>query len=88
MQVGGHIELDETPWQAVEHELREESGYTLAELSSIVAATYFKGLHTRCCISSGAIFRQYAHAGQHRTITQIYATLLRQNLCQPTAERR
>ncbi len=21
MQVGGHIELDETPWQSVEHEL-------------------------------------------------------------------
>jgi 8-oxo-dGTP pyrophosphatase MutT (NUDIX family) len=32
MQVGGHIELDETPWQAMAHELEEESGYTLAEL--------------------------------------------------------
>lgn len=33
MQIGGHIELDETPWQAVAHELEEESGYTLNELS-------------------------------------------------------
>ncbi len=33
MQVGGHIELDETPWQAMAHELEEESGYTLAELA-------------------------------------------------------
>ena len=32
MQVGGHIELNETPWQAMAHELEEESGYTLAEL--------------------------------------------------------
>lgn len=32
MQIGGHIELDETPWQTVAHELQEESGYTLAEL--------------------------------------------------------
>jgi len=32
LQVGGHIELDETPWQAVAHELREESGYGLDEL--------------------------------------------------------
>ena len=32
LQVGGHIELDETPWQAIAHELAEESGYTLNEL--------------------------------------------------------
>lgn len=32
MQVGGHIELDETPWQAINHELAEESGYSLDEL--------------------------------------------------------
>lgn len=32
MQIGGHIELNETPWQAVAHELVEESGYTLSEL--------------------------------------------------------
>lgn len=32
IQLGGHVELDETPWQAVQHELIEESGYTLAEL--------------------------------------------------------
>lgn len=32
MQIGGHIELDETPWQAIAHELREECGYTLDDL--------------------------------------------------------
>lgn len=32
MQIGGHIELDETPWQAMAHELEEESGYTLDQL--------------------------------------------------------
>ena len=32
MQIGGHIELDETPWQAMMHELEEESGYRLEEL--------------------------------------------------------
>lgn len=32
MPVGGHVELSETPWQAVGHELSEESGYTLADL--------------------------------------------------------
>jgi ADP-ribose pyrophosphatase YjhB (NUDIX family) len=32
MQIGGHIELDETPWQSMAHELPEESGYQLNEL--------------------------------------------------------
>jgi 8-oxo-dGTP pyrophosphatase MutT (NUDIX family) len=32
MEVGGHMELDETPWQTIAHELLEEAGYTLDEL--------------------------------------------------------
>jgi 8-oxo-dGTP diphosphatase len=33
MQFGGHVELDENPWQAVTHEIREESGYELSQLT-------------------------------------------------------
>lgn len=32
LQFGGHVELHENPWQAVTHEIQEESGYTLDEL--------------------------------------------------------
>ena len=32
LQVGGHIELDESPWGALAHEIAEESGYQLADL--------------------------------------------------------
>lgn len=32
MQIGGHIELDQTPWQAVADEVRQESGYMFSEL--------------------------------------------------------
>lgn len=32
LPVGGHIELDETPWQAAAHEIAEESGYALDQL--------------------------------------------------------
>ena len=32
MQIGGHIELTETPWQTVGHEVPEETGFTLDEL--------------------------------------------------------
>jgi 8-oxo-dGTP pyrophosphatase MutT (NUDIX family) len=32
MQFGGHIELDENPWQTLVRELREEAGYDIAQL--------------------------------------------------------
>lgn len=32
LQPGGHIELNETPWQSITHELREETGYDLDQL--------------------------------------------------------
>ncbi|MCL2735133.1 MAG: NUDIX domain-containing protein [Propionibacteriaceae bacterium] len=33
IQPGGHVELDETPWQAVAHEVREETGYAMDQLA-------------------------------------------------------
>lgn len=32
LQTGGHVELHETPWQAVLHEINEETGYNLSQL--------------------------------------------------------
>ncbi|HVQ44088.1 MAG TPA: NUDIX domain-containing protein [Candidatus Saccharimonadia bacterium] len=32
-QFGGHVELDENPWQALVRELQEESGYDIAQLT-------------------------------------------------------
>ena len=32
MQIGGHVELCETPWSALAHEIPEESGYDLDQL--------------------------------------------------------
>ena len=32
LQFGGHVELNENPWDAITHELAEESGYTLSQL--------------------------------------------------------
>ena len=32
MQFGGHIETNETPWEAVTHELLEESGYEMGQM--------------------------------------------------------
>ncbi len=33
LQFGGHVEKNENPWQAIAHELTEESGYELRQLS-------------------------------------------------------
>lgn len=32
LQFGGHVELNENPWQAITHELAEESGYDIRQL--------------------------------------------------------
>jgi 8-oxo-dGTP pyrophosphatase MutT (NUDIX family) len=32
MQFGGHVELGETPWAAIKHELFEETGYDFSQL--------------------------------------------------------
>ena len=32
LAIGGHIELSETPWAAMAHEIEEEAGYTMDDL--------------------------------------------------------
>jgi 8-oxo-dGTP pyrophosphatase MutT (NUDIX family) len=44
LQFGGHIELDETPWQAVTREVREESGYGMGQLMLLQPQQRLKGL--------------------------------------------
>lgn len=33
LQPGGHVELHENPWQAIRHEIEEETGYELSQLA-------------------------------------------------------
>lgn len=44
LQFGGHVELHETPWQAVVHELREESGYDIDQLRILQPPARIKNL--------------------------------------------
>ena len=41
LQFGGHIELDETPWQGLLRELREESGYDPAQLNLLQPSSFY-----------------------------------------------
>lgn len=44
LPVGGHVEVNETPWKAVAHELREESGYDLMQMSVLQPSPRIKQL--------------------------------------------
>ena len=44
LPVGGHIELTETPWQAMVREVKEEAGYGINELQVLQPKDRIKGL--------------------------------------------
>lgn len=44
-QFGGHIELDETPWAALKHEVKEESGYDIGQLKILQPISRLKKLN-------------------------------------------
>ena len=46
MQFGGHIELDENPWQTLVRELREEAGYELSQLQLLQPTRRIKNMRS------------------------------------------
>jgi hypothetical protein len=46
LQFGGHIELTEDPWQAITHEILEESGYELDQLDLLQPPDRVRSLST------------------------------------------
>jgi len=44
LPVGGHVELSETPWEAMAHELTEESGYHLGQLKVLQPSSRIRRL--------------------------------------------
>jgi 8-oxo-dGTP pyrophosphatase MutT (NUDIX family) len=44
LPVGGHVELTETPWQALARELKEESGYEISQLAILQPKSRIKNL--------------------------------------------
>jgi 8-oxo-dGTP diphosphatase len=46
LQPGGHVELSENPWQAIAHELVEETGYEFSQLKVLQPKDRIKSLST------------------------------------------
>ncbi len=44
LNFGGHIEINENPWEAIEHEILEESGYNLNQLKVLQPKNRIKRL--------------------------------------------
>lgn len=44
LNFGGHVEVDENPWQAIEHEILEESGYDMSQLQVLQPKNRIKKL--------------------------------------------
>jgi len=44
LQFGGHVEVHENPWQALTHEIDEESGYAMRQLRVLQPASRLRAL--------------------------------------------
>ncbi len=77
LQIGGHIELNETPWQAILHEIVEEAGYVPTQLTLLQPQLRIKKLagtdvHPQPVVHSTHNFLQLDH--KHTDIVYAFVT--------------
>ncbi len=65
MQFGGHIELIETPWDAVAHEMVEESGYELNKLKLLQPKIGLRALTGAVVHPQPACVNTHSFPGNH-----------------------
>jgi len=76
LPVGGHVELDENPRQAVAHEIEEESGYTLDELTILQPISRLKPIPNIIVHPYPVVINTHQIAGlDHYHTDTIYAFL-------------
>jgi 8-oxo-dGTP diphosphatase len=73
LPVGGHIELDETPWQAIEHEILEESGYSLSQLTLLQPKQRIKVLRDATLHPYPVVINTHSITDSHRHTDLTYA---------------
>lgn len=72
LPVGGHVELDETPWDAMAHELTEESGYTLGELQVLQPVPRIERLSDVTVHPQPLVVQTHDITHEHRHTDQAY----------------
>lgn len=72
LPVGGHVELDETPWEAMAHELTEESGYTLDELEVLQPSPRISQLNKVTLHPQPLVVQTHDISPEHRHTDQAY----------------
>jgi 8-oxo-dGTP diphosphatase len=80
LQFGGHIELDENPWQAIIHELREESGYDIDQLTVLQPADVLGALSASVSHPTPLSHNTHVHgnSGSHIHIDTSYGFIVDQ----------
>lgn len=86
MPVGGHIELNETPWQAVAHELLEESGYTLEQLNVLQPKSRIQNVARVAHHPHPILFNTHSVPGKHFHSDIAFGLVADSDPSQPIAE--
>lgn len=73
MQFGGHIELNETPWQAITHEILEESGYSMEQLAVLQPTDRIIQLHDAIMHPQPVTHNTHTLPGEHFHTDLVYA---------------
>lgn len=73
MQFGGHIELDETPWHAITHEIAEESGYDMEQLTLLQPNDRIRSLNHSTVHPQPVVVNTHQISDEHSHIDSIYA---------------
>jgi 8-oxo-dGTP pyrophosphatase MutT (NUDIX family) len=78
MQFGGHVELNETPWQTMSHEVKEEAGYDFQQLTLLQPKDRIQQQKDAILHPSPACMNTHAFPGNHHHTDIGYAFVTNQ----------
>ena len=76
LQFGGHVEVDENIWEAIEHELVEETGYALSQLKVLQPTQRLRSLPSATVHPVPVVQNTHNYESgntNHRHIDNVYA---------------
>lgn len=78
MQFGGHIEPHEHPWQAIVHELQEESGYDIDQLQFLQPKDSLRNLTDATVHPNPALYATFRVGSDHFHTDSGYAVIAKE----------